>query len=264
VADAEHINIGFIVAFKDITERKISELERERMTNDLVQRNRDLEQFTYIVSHNLRAPVANIMGLSNMLNNFDFNLEENQEVKSALATSISVLDGMILDLNQILQVSSHVNERFETIPFKFLMEDVLLNFRQVIDEEHASVNYNFNAVDRIVAVKSYMYSIFYNLVSNGIKYKQTGVDPVISVFTRRNEGRVQIVFRDNGKGIEEKNLKNLFGLYRRFDMHVDGKGMGLFMVKMQAETMDGHVTVESEPGEGTTFILDFPDLKITD
>ncbi|HEX3386629.1 MAG TPA: PAS domain S-box protein, partial [Mucilaginibacter sp.] len=230
VADAEHINIGFIVAFKDITERKISELERERMTNDLVQRNRDLEQFTYIVSHNLRAPVANIMGLSNMLNNFDFNLEENQEVKTALATSISVLDGMILDLNQILQVSSHVNERFETIPFKFLMEDVLLNFRQVIDEEHATVNYNFNAVDRIVAVKSYMYSIFYNLVSNGIKYKQAGVDPVISVFTRRNEGRVQIVFRDNGKGIEEKNLKNLFGLYRRFDMHVDGKGMGLFMV----------------------------------
>ncbi|MBS1531020.1 MAG: PAS domain S-box protein [Bacteroidetes bacterium] len=264
VADARQVNIGFIVAFKDITERKISELERERMTNDLVQRNRDLEQFTYIVSHNLRAPVANIMGLSNMLNNFDFNLEEHQEVKTALATSISALDNMIMDLNQILQVSTHVNERFETIPFKFLMEDVLLNLRQVIDAEHAKVSYNFNTVDRVVAVKSYMYSIFYNLISNGIKYKKAGVDPVISVFTRRHGDRVQIIFRDNGKGIEEKNLKNLFGLYRRFDTHVEGKGMGLFMVKMQVETMDGHVTVESEPGKGATFILDFPDLKIAD
>jgi PAS domain S-box-containing protein len=264
VADAKGMNIGFIVAFKDITERKILELERERITADLVQRNRDLEQFTYIVSHNLRAPVANIMGLSNMLNNFDFDIEEHKEVKTALATSISALDNMILDLNQILQVSSRINERFETIPFKFLMEDVLLNLRQLIDTENATVNYNFNAVDRMLAVKSYMYSIFYNLVSNGIKYRQPGVDPVISVFTRRNDSRVQIIFKDNGKGIEEKNLKNLFGLYKRFDTQVDGKGMGLFMVKMQVETMDGHISVESDPGEGTTFTLEFPDLKIPD
>ena len=262
VANAQKANIGCIVAFTDITERKVLELERERITADLVQRNRDLEQFTYIVSHNLRAPVANIMGLSNMLNNFDFDLEEHREVKTALATSISALDNMIMDLNQILQVSTHVNERFETIPFKFLMEDVLLNLRQIIDAEHARITYNFNAVDRVVAVKSYMYSIFYNLVSNGIKYKQPNIDPVVSVFTRRQNDRIEIIFKDNGKGIEEKNLKNLFGLYRRFDTHVDGKGMGLFMVKMQVETMDGHVHVESEPGEGTTFILDFPDLKI--
>jgi len=264
VADARQANIGFIVAFKDITERKILELERDRMTADLVQRNKDLEQFTYIVSHNLRAPVANIMGLSNMLNNFDFNIEENQEVKTALATSISALDAMILDLNQILQVSSRVNERFEVIPFKFLVEDVLLNLRQVINAERAKVHCDFDAVDRIVAIKSYMYSIFYNLVSNSIKYKQPGVDPVVKISTRYEDDRVQILFKDNGKGIEERNLKNLFGLYKRFDTHIDGKGMGLFMVKMQVETMDGHITVVSEPGTGTTFILDFPDLKIAD
>lgn len=261
VADAENTNIGFIVAFKDITERKLSELEREQITADLVQRNKDLEQFTYIVSHNLRAPVANIMGLSNMLNNSDFDLKENEEVKTALAISIHALDAMILDLNQILQVSSNVNERFETIPFKFLMEDVLLNLRQVIDSEHARISFNFNAADKITAVKSYMYSIFYNLITNGIKYKRPGVDPFIMVFTRRQDDRLQIVFKDNGKGIEEKNLKDLFGLYRRFDTHIDGKGMGLFMVKMQVETMDGHIRVESEPGAGTTFTLDFPDLK---
>jgi len=201
------------------------------------------------------------MGLSNMLNNRDFDLKENEEVKTALATSISALDGMILDLNQILQVSSRVSERFEVIPFKFLVEDVILNLRQVIDAEHAKVNYSYNIADRIVAIRSYMYSIFYNLVSNSIKYKRPGVDPVVTILTRYQDDRVQIMFKDNGKGIEEKNLKNLFGLYRRFDTHVEGKGMGLFMVKMQVETMDGHIAVESEPGVGTTFILDFPDLK---
>ena len=69
-----------------------------------------------------------------------------------------------------------------------------------------------------------------------------------------------IRFQDNGKGIEEKNLKNLFGLYKRFDTNIDGKGMGLFMVKMQVESMGGSINVESEPGKGSAFIVEFPDM----
>jgi PAS domain S-box-containing protein len=261
IANEQKENMGFILAFKDITERKISDMERDRMTSDLVQRNRDLEQFTYIVSHNLRAPVANIMGLSNMLNGFDFDLNENREVKTALATSINVLDNMILDLNHILQVSSRVNERSEVVSFPKLVEDIVLSLRHLINNENAVVNCNFKATDKMVTIKSYMHSIFYNLILNGIKYKRPHVEPVISIFTRKNEDKLEILFRDNGKGIEEKNLKNLFGLYKRFDTSVEGKGMGLFMVKIQVESMGGKISAESVYGEGTRFKLEFPDEK---
>ena len=261
VANEQRENIGFLVAFKDITERKISDMERDRMTADLVQRNKDLEQFTYIVSHNLRAPVANIMGLSNMLNSFDFDINENQEIKTALSTSINLLDNMIMDLNHILQVSSHVNERSEEVSFQALVEGIILSLRHIIESEHVIVNYNFNAIDELVAIKSYMHSIFYNLILNAIKYRRLNVDPVITIFTRENDGKVEIIVRDNGKGIEGKNFKHLFGLYKRFDTTVEGKGMGLFMVKMQVESMGGKISVESEPGEGTLFKLEFPLVK---
>ena len=258
IANAQDENIGFMVALKDITERKISELERERITADLVQRNKDLEQFTYIVSHNLRAPVANIKGLSNMLNSFDFNISENQEIKTALTTSIDVLDGMIMDLNHILQVRSNVNERHEEIIFHVLVDDIKSSLQNLIKSERAVVHYNFNFCDKITGIKSYVHSIFYNLILNAIKYKRPGTDPEVKISTQINHNMLEILFEDNGKGIEEKNLKSVFGLYKRFDNTVEGKGMGLFMVKMQVETMGGTISVESKPGRGTTFMIAVP------
>lgn len=258
VANDENENIGFILAFNNITERKISDLERDRITADLVQRNRDLEQFTYIVSHNLRSPVANILGMSNLINSADFDINEHQEVKTGLATSINTLDQMIMDLNQILQVTGNVNEKREEVSFRYLVENINLNLRDLIKSENVTVTYNFNAVQGIKTIKSYMHSIFYNMILNAIKYKRPHVDPSISIFTRKNEGKLEILFKDNGKGINEKNLKNLFGLYKRFDTSVEGKGMGLFMVKIQVETLGGKISVQSEPGAGTTFKVEFP------
>ena len=261
VANENEINIGFIIAFKDITERKIGELERDRMTADLAQRYKDLEQFTYIVSHNLRAPVANIIGLSNMLNSFDFNIDECSEVLGALATSTSILDKTILDLNHVLQVRSNINEQREAVSFQHLVEDIVLSLNNLVVKENVGIKTNFSAVDNIVTIKSYMHSIFYNLILNAIKYKQPGIDPVISIISRKKAGGLEIAFEDNGKGIDEANFKNLFGLYKRFDNTVEGKGLGLFMVKMQMESLGGKISVESEPGAGTTFKLDFPKMK---
>jgi PAS domain S-box-containing protein len=261
IANESKIHIGFILAFKDITERKIADLERDRITAELVQRNKDLEQFTYIVSHNLRAPVANIMGLSNMLNSFDIDINENKEVKTALATSINILDHMILDINNILQVSSRVNEKNEVVLFQLLVEDILFSLNNLIKNENVTVTFDFNITPALNTVKSYLHSIFYNLILNSIKYKRHHTDPVISIIARKNDDKLEILFKDNGKGIDEKNFKNLFGLYKRFDTSVEGKGMGLFMVKMQIENLGGKIRVESELGEGTTFILEFPDAK---
>ncbi len=261
VANENDTNIGFILAFKNITDRKISDIERDKITSELVQRNTDLEQFTYIVSHNLRAPVANIIGLSNMLNTDDIDIKETTEIRSALATSINVLDQIIMDINQILQARSQINEKTETVSLKFLVEDIISSLDNLIKNEAVGINFDFNAAEKIVTIKSYIYSIFYNLILNSLKYRRPGVHLEILISTQENAGKLEILFKDNGKGIGEKNLKNIFGLYKRFDTSVEGKGMGLFMVKMHVGSLGGKISVQSELGSGTTFKLEFPDMK---
>lgn len=258
VADENKQNIGFILAFKDITERKMAEMERDRMTSDLVQRYKDLEQFTYIVSHNLRAPVANIMGLSNILNTFEFNFTEREDVLAALSASVNILDQIIIDLNYILQVHGRISENREEVVFQTLVDEITLDLAGLITRDNVTINTNFNEVGKIFTIKSYMHNIFYNLIINSIKYRQIGADVMINISTREKEDNLEILFKDNGKGIDEKNIKNLFGLYKRFDATIEGKGMGLFLVKMQVENLGGCISVQSKPGLGTTFRLEFP------
>ena len=99
VKNNDNQNWGFILANKEITESKLAALERERITADLIQHNQDLEQFTYIISHNLRAPVANIIGLSDMLREHDLDMEAKMEVLDRVSLSIRNIDTVIQDLN---------------------------------------------------------------------------------------------------------------------------------------------------------------------
>ncbi len=257
VKNNDNKNWGFILANKDITEAKTMALERERITADLIQHNSHLEQFTYIVSHNLRAPVANIMGLTDILKDSDdLDAESKHEVVERLSQSVKNIDTVIKDLNSILQARRPVNEKKETVHFKELCDDIVKNTYHTIIKEHAQLNCDFDEVESLFTIRSYLYSIFYNLVSNSIKYKQTYVDPVITITSRKLKDKVELRFKDNCKGIDlEKNGTQLFGLYKRFDTTAEGKGMGLFMVKTQVEALGGTIKINSKLGEGTEFII---------
>jgi light-regulated signal transduction histidine kinase (bacteriophytochrome) len=187
-------------------------MEGVRLTNDLVQRNNDLEQFTYIVSHNLRAPVANIIGLSHLPTILELNDTEYEEIKLALHTAITALDSTIIDLNHILEVSTKAHERSEQVSFRALIADITLSVKHLIESEHAVIACHFNEAEEMVGIKSYLYSVFYNLMLNGIKYRRPGVDPAITVSGYKTDTGIIIRFQDNGKGIEEKNLK-MFSVY---------------------------------------------------
>lgn len=250
---------------QDISRSKLAQLEirknieeLNKITVDLVKRNSDLEQFTYIVSHNLRAPVANIIGLSNILSDADNDFEEEQEVKSALATSVEILDQTVIDLNHILQAGAQINEKNEPVFFQSLVEDITESLDSVIKSENVTIVFDFTSAGNMIAIKSYLHSIFYNLIINSIKFNRPGISPVVSISTRRTGNELEIRFKDNGKGIAENDLKNVFGLYKRFDPSAEGKGMGLFMVKMRVENLGGKISVQSEYGSGTTFTIKFP------
>ncbi|MEO6426383.1 MAG: ATP-binding protein [Bacteroidia bacterium] len=103
-----------------------------------------------------------------------------------------------------------------------------------------------------------MYSIFYNLISNSIKYRKSNETPIIDITSKRVDKKIVIVFNDNCIGIDMKEHgDNVFGLYKRFHLNVEGKGMGLYMVKTQVETLGGKVGMKSEVNRGTEITLEF-------
>ncbi|WP_426671879.1 PAS domain S-box protein [Mucilaginibacter sp. McL0603] len=258
VADTEKINIGFIVAFKDITERKISELENARITADLVQHNNDLEKFAYIVSHNLRAPVANIIGASNVLNNIELSKADKEKLSRGINISAMRLDEVINDLNQILQVKGGIDEIKEKVRFSELVDHIKVSIMDLIDKNNIEIKYDFSEINEFFVLKPYLYSVFFNLISNSIKYRRQEVDSIIEIRSRLQKDRVELIFTDNGMGIDlKKNAGQIFGLYKRFHSNIEGKGMGLFMVKTQVETLGGEISVESEENSGTEFKIEF-------
>lgn len=255
--------IGAAKIMRDISAQKISEYEKAQMMNDLIQRNKDLEQFAYIVSHNLRAPVANIIGVTNLMKMPDIQPEENSQMVSALNKSVVALDNVIKDLSIILQIRREINEQKTLIQFSEIIDEIQLAIENLIQKESVEFFLDFSEIDEINSIKSYIYSIFYNLISNSIKYKQLDVQPVIKIKSYLIDKQIVLVFKDNGLGIDlKKNKDKVFGLYKRFHSHTEGKGMGLFMVKTQIETLGGKISIRSEPQRGTEFKIELPQETI--
>jgi PAS domain S-box-containing protein len=252
-------NLGFILTLKNITEKKLAELDHEKITSDLARRVQDLEQFTYIISHNLRAPVANIIGLADLLNLFVYTDDECVATIKALGISVNNLDAVIIDLNTILQTGKQINEKIEEVSFDGILTEISNEIRPLLEKNNAILNADFSRAESIKTIKAYLYSILQNLMVNSIKYRKPDTDPIISISSEVSNNKVTIHFSDNGKGIDlDKYGGHLFGLYKRFDFSVEGKGMGLFMVKMQVEDLGGAVSVKSELGEGTEFTIVLP------
>ena len=103
-----------------------------------------------------------------------------------------------------------------------------------------------------------MYSIFYNLITNSIKYSQINIPLVIEIKSSLIDRKLVLLFKDNGSGIDlSKNKELVFGLYKRFHSKIEGKGMGLYMVKTQVEALNGTIRIDSAINKGTEFVIEF-------
>jgi len=234
-----------------------AEEARDHITTELISRNKALEQFTYVISHNLRAPVANIRALTEII---DMDLGgKSKDLIEKMAQSVHNLDTIITDLNQILQVKQLHNAVKEELYFEDIMRSIRLSIKNVIEDQQVTFVHDFNGVSAMIGIRGYLYSILYNLTLNSIKYRQTAVEPIIRITASQDAHYISLEFSDNGKGIDLiRNGDKLFGLYKRFDTSIEGKGMGLFMVKTQVEELGGTISASSTLGEGTTFTMQFP------
>lgn len=238
---------------------KVSEESLMKTSSNLIRRHKVLEQYTYIISHNLRSPVATMCGLADILAQPGLDPEDNRTIVDGLTQSARKLDKVIFDLNQILELKNDLHQIREKIIFDQLVEDTRFLFKNSINTDDITFHCDFSEVDHVHSIKSYLSSIFFNLISNSIKYRRPDTKLNINISSTQGEHTTILSFRDNGKGIDlNKNQEDLFGLYKRFDFSVEGKGMGLFMVRSQIEELNGTISCNSIINVGTEFRIEFP------
>lgn len=237
---------------------KIKSHELLSANEELSRYNSELRQFSYTLSHNLRAPVARLIGLTNLLTREVNGLsDDQQQLLRLLSKSTTELDNVIRDLNKIIDIRNEIYGIKEKVNLLQEVTRILLILKEHFPAD-ASVDTRFTSAPYVYGIRPMINSILYNLISNAIKYR-AHTRPLRIVLESRMEGdSVIVTITDNGLGINLQQFgKDLFGMYKRFHTHTDGKGLGLYLVKTQMELMGGSISVQSELNIGTTFILTF-------
>lgn len=221
--------------------------------SELIKHNNELRQFSYTVSHNLRGPVASLLGLINLIDPKRID-ELDRDVFSHLITATRQLDQIIKDLSKIIDIRHDIFRIRQRIDLEAELHDISQVLRKEIEEQHVQVMANISGCPYIYSIKPMVSSILYNLISNSIRYRSNERTPVVKVTSHENDDYYFLEVEDNGLGIDLKqNKDNLFKLYKRFHFHTEGKGLGLYLVKLQCESLGGVVDVESEVNRFTRF-----------
>ena len=252
--------VRMIGAMQDITPRKQAEHQQQLLTEKLINQNADLQQFTYIVSHNLRAPLANALGFSDLLARVDKQSAVFDTSLQNLRTSLRRLDEVLTDVNDILSVrDEQAGYRPEPVPLAAVCQQALLGLHDALQAAGGQLHLRIPDELRVAGSRAYFHSIFHNLISNAIKYRADARPLVIEVLaTVTPGGGLTITVRDNGSGFDRQQAGDqVFQLYRRFHVGQAGRGIGLYLVRAHVEAMGGQVAVASRPDAGTEFTLYF-------
>jgi PAS domain S-box-containing protein len=253
-----------VTEFRDITDRKLIEqkiLEQnarlQSITADLQRKNEQLEEFTQIVSHNLRSPMGNITSLLTFMENSSSDEDKAQFIKflkESAANAMTTLD----ELNEVLKVKQNKNIEKQDLEFEKVFQQVKSMISAKIAETSAEIHSDFKKAPSIQYPHIYLESIFLNLLTNALKYSKPNQKPVIHVKTYYNKKDIILEIKDNGLGINmDRHGHQVFKLQKTFHKHPESRGIGLFMIRNQIETMGGEITIKSQENVGTTLIINF-------
>jgi PAS domain S-box-containing protein len=245
---------------KDVTSRKKLEVERNNLITTLTQFNTKLKQLTYKNSHDLRAPVNNLLSLFELVDLTAIGNEENLQILGMLkATAIGMSD-ILNDHVERIRHGDQLEVELMELSLDQSLKNVFRSISSLITETDTIFHIDFSAAGAIRFNKAYLESIFLNLITNSIKYKKPGEVPLISVRSRKSNGTTEVIFEDQGLGFDLEEVKDkLFGLNQRFHDHTDSHGVGLYLVHNHMVSLGGKITVESKVNEGATFTLTFLD-----
>ena len=258
IYNSENVLSHWVSIQRDITEEKKSGKEKEHLIRELTQNNKDLKQFSYITSHNLRAPLSNLTGLLRLIDDIKIQDEELEELLNGFNKSTQLLNETINDLVKVIVIKDNPSIQKERLVLSEVFEKVFSQLNFQIESNNPILKLKFDPEFTLHTNKAYLESILLNLLLNAIKYKEHSRKLKITITAEFSEGRTKLTFKDNGIGIDlERNKDKVFGLYQRFHNYPDSKGLGLYLVKSQVDTMGGTISIKSEVNKGTEFTILF-------
>ncbi len=260
ILDKDGNYVGSIAGVQDITARKLGEERLKQTMAELDRSNRELEQFAYVTSHDLREPLR-------MMTSFSQSLEKRYKDKldsTANEYIHFIVDGAtrMQKLIDDILVYSRVTTRaqpFAAVDMEKVLENALFNISAAMEESKAQVTHDPLPV--VQADASQMAQVLQNLLGNAVKFSREGVSPKVHVSARKEGGAWLFSVQDNGIGIDPELFGRLFNLFQRLHPpdKYPGTGVGLAVTKKIVERHGGRIWVESKPGQGSTFLFTIPE-----
>jgi PAS domain S-box-containing protein len=267
--------VGFYTLINDITEQvlahqQVHKLNEElqvanqdlRHSNSKLQRtNTDLDTFVYAASHDLRSPIVNIVGLLDLLRHQ--LLSETQDVMllrlvDMMEESITRFRQTVDHLGNIARLQDEPEQAREKIELARFIDDIRLDLLPLLESTHATLKVDVTACPTLRFSPKDLRSILFNLLSNAVKYHAPDRVPLVQVRAQCHANQLVLEVEDNGVGLDEKQQSKLFAMFRRLHTHVEGSGVGLYLIKRLIENADGTIRVWSQVGVGSTFTVTLP------
>ena len=253
--------LGFFVHVADVTPLKLLEKELVISNEKINEQNRQLLNFSNIVSHNLKSYSSNLVSILNLFSVADSEDEKNKMFDFLMRISEG-FSSTVSHLNEITKSQNLARLKPERINLNEYIEKSKEALLVQIESTNAIIKNNVDKETEILSNPAYMDSILLNLLTNAIKYRHPDKPPVIELTGFKKIGKTILKIKDNGKGINmEKHGTDLFGVYKTFHGNPDAEGVGLFITKYQVEIMGGRIEVESKENVGTTFTLSFNSIE---
>ncbi len=247
----------------ELAHKRTQEINREleervkARTAELTRVNKDLDNFVYTASHDLKAPINNIEGLAvalkEILESPEPDHNELNIIMAMIQDAISRFKHTLMDLTEVAKLQHQDETAIESVRFEELLEDVTLNIQELITKYDAEIKTDFSEAPEMVFSRKNLRSIVYNLVSNAIKYSSPERKPLIEVSTYREGTYTVFRVKDNGLGLKPEDRDKVFDMFKRLHAHVEGTGVGLAIVKRIVENCDGKIECDSQQGKGSEF-----------
>ena len=242
----------------DITERKKSEEAIKKYTRQIEEKNKELEEFTNVASHDLREPLNSIISLTELLmhSKSDQLDEEGKKMLDYISKSSTRMSEMIIGLLEYARMGK--SKELTRVNLDELVKTVLIDLESSINSSNSKIY--VDTLPEIMAYAMEMRLLFQNLISNAIKYRNPDIAPEIAVSARQVKKGWEFVVTDNGIGIPENQKENIFNLFHRLHARnkYEGTGIGLAHCRKIAELHNGKIWVESEIGKGSSFYFFIP------
>jgi PAS domain S-box-containing protein len=247
---------NYVAVKEDITQKIGEEKERKLLIEELTRNNKELKQFSYITSHNLRAPLTNLLAIDALIDRSKITNAETFDLVEMMHESIGKLNTTLNDLIKILVIKEQTNIQLQEIVFEEVFKETVRSIQSILNE--VEIQAEFSGLTNIRFNKTYLESIFLNLLTNSVKYAHPNRKPIIKIVTYALDDKLYLRFSDNGIGFNMENVKDrIFGLYQRFHSNSEGKGIGLYLVHSQITALGGNIEVYSEENVGTIFTICF-------